>query len=651
MMPTLGGSVRRKLLVIAGGVVTLVAVVVGGAAPAEAHAELVETRPANGAVLGAPPTEIHLRFSETVNIPDRALEVFGASGDELDIGEPVHVDGDGSTLGVELPALDEGAYVVTWRVGSADSHPIRGAFTFRIGEGSQEEANALMARLVASSGGDTTVGLLYGVDRFAGFAGMVLLVGGALLVAGLWPAGAADRRVRRLVAGGWITVVVTTVLAFGLQAAYTAGEDLGGVVDPSVVGDVFGTRAGRVWLVRLLLLVVVVLLRDKLLPGWSSSSSSPSPSPSSPPVAGGGPAPATSLSAAASVEVDAGDAGGSAASATGRAGPAALELGPAAAERFTPPVVGVLVFGLALLATISLAGHAGAGDLVVLAMVTDLVHLLSVSFWLGGLVLLLLVVLRLPPVPAGAGAGAGAGEGEGDRTGGGTAAAAPRASGAARRVVAEFSALALVAVGAIVVSGTVQGWRQVGSVDALTGTTYGRLLIAKVALFAMVMVGAYVSRSAVRRRAAEAGPTVGVLRRSVGAEVVIALVVLGVTALLVNTVPAEDAYDPTFSAETHGVALLVRVEIDPAKAGPADLGIETLDHGGAPIEVPEVAASLSQPGRDIAALPVELEPGDGTGRYVAEGVELPFPGAWQLDVDVRLSEFDQETISFTVPVK
>src|SRR4029453_16377350 len=113
---------------------------------------------------------------ETIDIPDKALEVFGESGDELDIGRPDHVDGDGSTLGVDLPALDDGAYVVTWRVGSADSHPIQGAFTFRIGAGSQDEANALMARLVSSSGGDTTVGLLYGIDRFADFAGMILLI-------------------------------------------------------------------------------------------------------------------------------------------------------------------------------------------------------------------------------------------------------------------------------------------------------------------------------------------------------------------------------------------------------------------------------------------------------------------------------------------
>src|SRR5262245_5552363 len=114
-MATQGGSVRRKPLAIAAGLVTLLAVMVGGAAPADAHAALLETRPANGEVLDSAPTQVFLRFSETIDVPDKAVEVFDDSGDQLDVGEPGHVAGDGTTLGVDLPALDDGGYVVTWR--------------------------------------------------------------------------------------------------------------------------------------------------------------------------------------------------------------------------------------------------------------------------------------------------------------------------------------------------------------------------------------------------------------------------------------------------------------------------------------------------------------------------------------------------------
>ena len=74
----------RKLLGIVVGGATLLAVLVVGASPADAHAELLETTPANGEVLDTAPTQVHLRFSETIDIPDKALEVFGESGDELE---------------------------------------------------------------------------------------------------------------------------------------------------------------------------------------------------------------------------------------------------------------------------------------------------------------------------------------------------------------------------------------------------------------------------------------------------------------------------------------------------------------------------------------------------------------------------------------
>jgi copper transport protein len=590
------------------GAVTVVVALVVGASPAAAHAELLETRPANGETLDVPPDQVYLRFNENIEVLDDSLSVYGSDGDPLDLDRADHVDGDGATVGVDLPALDDGAYVVTWRVGSADSHPIQGAFTFRVGEGDQAEANALMADLVAASGGDTTVGFLYGVVRFADFVGMVLLVGGALFLVGLWPAGAADRRARRLLVGGWITVAVATVLSVGFQGAYTAGDTLSGVVDPSEIGDTLGARAGRVWLVRLVLLALVVVVRRRLLPTPGTRTAA-----------------ATTLSASASIDYEVDEPTAPADNAT--------TAKPGFAGRFTPQVIGVIVLGLALLATISLAGHAGAGDLVPLALVADLVHLISVAFWLGGLTFLLAAVVRRPKATN------GDADNNGDTAG-------------IARIVGEFSAVAFVAVIAIVVSGTVQGWRQVGSISALTSTTYGRLLMAKVVLFALIMVGAILSRKWVQRATAKAGdtPPLKALRRSVGAEVIIAVVVLAATALLVNTVPAEDAYDPTFTAEVHGEFLFARIEVDPAKAGPADITVDTLDHGGDPVTPVGVTASLSQPGLDIGPIPVELE-ADGTGHYVATGTEIPFAGAWELDVNVRITDFDEETLTTTLPVK
>lgn len=627
----MGRALARGGACLCACVGAIVVVIGGGASPAWAHAELLETVPAAGAQLDAAPDQVILRYSETVDPFDDAIEVFGADGDQVETSDPTHPPGASESVAVDLPALDDGAYVVTWRVASEDSHPIRGAFTFRVGAGGDTaEAEALMDRLVAAEGGDPMVGSLFGAVRFAGFVGLVLLVGGALFIVAVWPGGALDRRARRLVAVGWVTTLVATVLSFGFQAAYSEGSGLGGIVDPGPVGDVFGTRPGRVWLIRLVLLGVVAVVA-------TAYGRRRRPAPDGEP----------------SVSVS---APGSAPSVSGLA------------------IVGVL--GLALLATISFAGHAGAGDLVLLALVADLVHLGGVSFWLGGLAMLFVAVLRRrDPVdnrPSTVGAAGVVVDAAGaPDVGDVPAAALPDAAA----VVARFSTLAMVAVVAIVVSGVVQGWRQIRSIDRLFDTTYGRVLVVKVVLFAVMIVGAAVSRAWVQRRqswaaaahddpTAEADDTPGevaaplapappplrTLRLSVGLETVVAGFVLAVTALLVNTVPAKDAVSPLFTTELHGSVVAAEIEVDPARAGLTDIRIVTRTHDGQAFDPVDVSASLSLPERDLPPIPLALE-SEGTGIYVATDADIPFPGDWTLAVNVRVSEFDQDALTTQLPVE
>src|SRR4029453_5532195 len=105
-----------------------------------------------------------------------------------------------------------------------------------------------------------------------------------------------------------------------------------------------------------------------------------------------------------------------------------------------------------------------------LAIPADLVHVAGMACWLGGLVVLCVAVL-------------------------------PRRDVAElREVLPRYSALALGAIVALVVSGGYQAWRQVGSIDELKSTDYGRLLIAKLVAFAALIVAAAFSREIVNRR-------------------------------------------------------------------------------------------------------------------------------------------------------
>ncbi|MQY13840.1 hypothetical protein SRB5_39960 [Streptomyces sp. RB5] len=126
---------------------------------------------------------------------------------------------------------------------------------------------------------------------------------------------------------------------------------------------------------------------------------------------------------------------------------------------------GVVAAGLA--ATWATAEHASAGIQPWLAMPVSAVHLLAVAVWLGGLVALAVAMRGGPPVE--------------------------------RRSVRRFSQLAFWSVTVLAVTGLYQAWRGVGSWDALTSTSYGQLLLVKVALVAALVGTGWISRRWVAR--------------------------------------------------------------------------------------------------------------------------------------------------------
>jgi copper transport protein len=296
-------------------------------------------------------------------------------------------------------------------------------------------------------------------------------------------------------------------------------------------------------------------------------------------------------------------------------------------QRRGPLLVSLGVLATALLVTPGLAGHPGADDPAAFAVALDALHLGSVSLWLGGLAVLSLLALRPVRDPT---------DGTDDVIG----------------VVRCFSTVALVAVVVITLTGFTQGWRQAGSLAAVTGSTYGRLLLAKIGLFAgMVALGA-VSRSWLRRRLAGEDGTAPLsrLRQSVAGEALIAVAILAVTAVLVDTVPAKSALAQPFSTELHTDSVLIDVTVDPAKTGAVDVHAYTLTHQGAVLDLPELTAELSLPGRDIGPLEIPLKKA-GPGHFVASAFDVPLPGLWELYLVARTSDIHEEDITTEVPIK
>jgi copper transport protein len=189
--------VRRTLFVMG----TAAAIIVATATPVFAHAVLVQTSPTAGQVLLKPPRQVTLRYNEPVEASLGAVHVYDSTGRRIDTGATTKPSAQIVAVPIRT-TLPAGAYVVTWRVISADSHPVQGSFTFQVGTGANATApavEALAGNLLSKTGGSRTVGVIYGVARWLAFAALALLIGTVAFVLLIWPDGARVRRVRILV--------------------------------------------------------------------------------------------------------------------------------------------------------------------------------------------------------------------------------------------------------------------------------------------------------------------------------------------------------------------------------------------------------------------------------------------------------------------
>src|SRR4051794_27215469 len=126
---TVDRSRTRRALAAGGGLlIGLFWVLLGPAAPASAHAALVGSDPAANAIVPDAPNKVTLTFSESVQLITGKLQVLAPDGSRADQGDPT-ADGDSVTIPLRSGG-GRGTYLVSFRVISADSHPIGGSISF-----------------------------------------------------------------------------------------------------------------------------------------------------------------------------------------------------------------------------------------------------------------------------------------------------------------------------------------------------------------------------------------------------------------------------------------------------------------------------------------------------------------------------------------
>jgi copper transport protein len=523
------------------------------ASPASAHAALVRTSPVQGTVTQQPPYEIVVTFSEHVTPVRDKIQVVGPDGKRADQGTPTVSNAD-----LHIPVrtdVPRGTYLVSYRVISADAHPIGAGFTYSVGAPS---ATAPKPGDATSGRTDRAVAIGVSTARYLGYAGLILVAGPVLVLTALWPHRLSRRDPARLAYLGLGLVGLATLLELYLQAPYENGGALFSA-SGGQLSAVLDSTFGRAHLARL----TVLALAGFLLPPF---------------LAGRGGKPLKAVLA----------------------------------------IVGVIGVG-----TWGTSGHPAASNAPLLTTIADAAHLTSMAIWLGGLVMLTGFVLR-------------------------------RANDKELDVILPvWSNWAALAVTVLVLAGTAQALIEVVTLRALLTTTYGTLLMWKIGVLAGVLAAAAVSRQLVLRKS----QGVPRLRRSVLVELAGAVLILGLTSALVQTTPARTASASApatapdrgiFSTTLNSKLYQLQLDIEPTKVGNNEVHLYAYTPVGAPLTVKQWKVRAALPAQGIEPVDVSVLP--LTESHATGTVTLPAPGTWQFSFTLRISDFDEATVSAAVPV-
>ncbi len=236
---------------------------------ASAHAQLESTSPARGATLEAQPRTVELAFSEAVEGSFGAVRVFDAKAQRVDDNTVLHPQGTQSKLAVGLqPDLPDGTYTATYRVISADGHPVSGGLVFSIGQPGAGPAKTVDELIGATKAGPFTRatsrvanGLQYLATALAaGLLGFLLLCwrpAQQLVPPAAETAFAARAKAVLLVAVG--LGLVASVLGIVAEGAIAAGVSFTSAIDHTIISDVIHTRYGRIWGARTVVWAVLLV--------------------------------------------------------------------------------------------------------------------------------------------------------------------------------------------------------------------------------------------------------------------------------------------------------------------------------------------------------------------------------------------------------
>lgn len=285
-----------------------------------------------------------------------------------------------------------------------------------------------------------------------------------------------------------------------------------------------------------------------------------------------------------------------------------------------------IAFGLSLLIllTISLGSHAAAEPKPIIPVTADFIHLVAASIWVGGLthfVAGMRAARRFEP---------------------------PFRTWLTARLIPHFSALALISVGVLSLTGLYSAVLRVGSLEALNTTLYGRALIGKlIIILPMITIGAVnlLGITPAMKKAAAldltglsnlSGLTVADrFRNIITSEVTLGVLLFLSVSVLTSLPPAQTtATTPAITASADVDDLKMDLDITPGRVGLNTFTL-TLTSGGQPVlNAKEVALRFTPASGKLPPSEAVLS-AQGNGKYSIKGSYLSLPDNWQMQAVVR----------------
>lgn len=261
-----------------------------------------------------------------------------------------------------------------------------------------------------------------------------------------------------------------------------------------------------------------------------------------------------------------------------------------------------IFFVVGLFATFSISGHPGMREFPALSIGTDIVHFLSVSAWMGGLVTLVLLGRKWQSESS--------------------------------HVISWFSFSATISMPIMVATGIAQAWRMMEGFQNIFSTTYGVILSVKVLLVIVAIAAGTRARQMFKSKKVDQQDLREVkFSRTVIAESMIGVAVLAVTAVLVSVPPLSVSNAAAFETSVVQSNVIADVRVTPARVGEVEVHILFSPPGGALQSITKATARISLVAEEIPAIPIDVRL-VGANHFQA-ALLVPRAGDWLLEIFVN----------------